>query len=101
LKLKVLLVIFRVSDPGQLNRFLSQSDQPEKAHSYQYSFAPNPHWSNLYAPGSEIQQYLESVAVRFGATRFIKTSHMVEGCTWDDAEKKWSAARYPPEIANI
>jgi cation diffusion facilitator CzcD-associated flavoprotein CzcO len=59
------------------------------SHSYQYSFAPNPHWSNLYAPGSEIQQYLESVAVRFGATRFIKTSHMVEGCTWDDAEKKW------------
>ncbi|GAB1311413.1 hypothetical protein MFIFM68171_01623 [Madurella fahalii] len=59
------------------------------SHSYQYTFAPNPHWSNLYAPGSEIQQYLEGVAERFGATRFIKTSHKVEHCEWDDSQKKW------------
>ncbi|KAL2199534.1 hypothetical protein P885DRAFT_30388 [Corynascus similis CBS 632.67] len=59
------------------------------SHSYQYSFAPNPNWSNLYAPGSEIQQYLQDVAERFGATRFIKTCHQVEHCAWDDVEKKW------------
>ncbi|KAL2119001.1 hypothetical protein VTJ04DRAFT_5960 [Mycothermus thermophilus] len=60
------------------------------AHSYQYSFAPNPNWTNLYAPGSEIQQYLRDVAERYGATRFIKTSHRVDLCEWDDAKKKWS-----------
>ncbi|KXX78294.1 putative sterigmatocystin biosynthesis monooxygenase stcW [Madurella mycetomatis] len=59
------------------------------SHSYQYTFAPNPNWSNLYAPGSEIQQYLEGVAERFGATRFIKTSHKVEHCEWDDTQKRW------------
>ncbi|KAH6630703.1 hypothetical protein B0J18DRAFT_364269 [Chaetomium sp. MPI-SDFR-AT-0129] len=59
------------------------------SHSYQYSFAPNPNWSNLYAPGSEIQQYLQDVAERFGATRFIKTRHQVECCEWDESEKKW------------
>ncbi|KAK3694745.1 hypothetical protein B0T22DRAFT_80399 [Podospora appendiculata] len=59
------------------------------SHSYQYSFAPNPHWSDLYAPGHEIQQYLQNVAEKFGATRFIKTSHNVGGCVWDAGQKKW------------
>ncbi|KAK4240674.1 hypothetical protein C8A03DRAFT_31164 [Achaetomium macrosporum] len=59
------------------------------SHSYQYSFAPNPNWSNLYAPGSEIQQYLQDVAERFGATRFIKTRHRVDHGEWDDARKQW------------
>ncbi|KAK3366921.1 hypothetical protein B0T24DRAFT_722801 [Lasiosphaeria ovina] len=59
------------------------------SHSYQYSFAPNPRWSNLYAPGSEIRKYLEDVAAKFGATRFIKTAHEVEHCAWDAAAKQW------------
>ncbi|KAK4187955.1 hypothetical protein QBC35DRAFT_523186 [Podospora australis] len=59
------------------------------SHSYQYTFAPNPHWSNLYAPGSEIRQYLQDTAEKFGATRFIKTSHKVEHGEWDAADKKW------------
>ncbi|KAK4230957.1 hypothetical protein QBC38DRAFT_355715 [Podospora fimiseda] len=59
------------------------------SHSYQYSFAPNPNWSDLYAPGSEIQQYFEGVAKRFGAMRFIKTNHKVEHAEWNDSEKKW------------
>ncbi|KAK3336591.1 hypothetical protein B0T19DRAFT_454089 [Cercophora scortea] len=59
------------------------------SHSYQYTFAPNPNWSDLYAPGHEIQQYLQNVAEKFGATRFIKTSHKVGGCVWDASQKKW------------
>lgn len=59
------------------------------SHSYQYSFAPNPHWTRMYAPGKEIQQYLKDVAERFGATRFIKTSHKVERAEWLADEKKW------------
>ncbi|EFW99731.1 monooxygenase-like protein [Grosmannia clavigera kw1407] len=59
------------------------------AHSYQYSFAPNPHWSSLYAPGPEIQQYLQDVAGRFGATRFIKTRHELRAAVWDEQTKLW------------
>ncbi|KAM7196083.1 FAD/NAD(P)-binding domain containing protein [Rhypophila sp. PSN 637] len=59
------------------------------SHSYQYSFEPNPNWSNLYAPGSEIRAYLQMVAEKYGATRFIKTSHKVGTCTWDESSKKW------------
>ncbi|ROV88392.1 hypothetical protein VMCG_10527 [Cytospora schulzeri] len=57
---------------------------------YRYTFAPNPHWSSLYAPGPEIQKYLQGVAEKFGATRFIKTQHQVVGCVWNAESKKWT-----------
>ncbi|KAK0668115.1 hypothetical protein QBC41DRAFT_394523 [Cercophora samala] len=60
------------------------------SYSYQYTFAPNPNWSALYAPGSEIREYLEDVATRFGAMRFIKLNHRVEGGEWDSVAKKWT-----------
>lgn len=62
----------------------------EQAHSYQYTFAPNPHWSSLYAPGREIQSYLQGVAEKFGAVRFIKTQHKVVRCAWSAEARKWT-----------
>jgi cation diffusion facilitator CzcD-associated flavoprotein CzcO len=60
-----------------------------KAHSYQYTFAPNPNWSSFYAPAPEIRQYLEDVVKRFSVDRFIKCSHKVVGAQWDDKKAKW------------
>ncbi len=37
------------------------------AHSYEYSFEPNPHWSAFYAPAPEIRTYLEAVVKRYSA----------------------------------
>ena len=83
-------MIFHVSFAIQISQVRSRSNSSvPKAHSYQYTFSPNPHWSNLYAPGKEIQQYLQGVAEKFGATRFIKTSHRVEKCAWNADEKRW------------
>lgn len=62
---------------------------PPSAHSYQYSFSPNPSWSSLYAPSHEIQSYLSTTAKKFGADRFIKLSHEVTSCTWNDKDTKW------------
>ncbi|OAA64312.1 Flavin monooxygenase-like protein [Niveomyces insectorum RCEF 264] len=59
------------------------------SHSYQFTFAPNPNWSSMYAPGREIQQYLQGVAEKFGATRFIQTSHKLESAAWDADKKQW------------
>lgn len=59
------------------------------AYSYHFSFAPNPFWSALYAPGPEIRGYMQEVAERFGAMRFIKTSHAVKGGVWDEEDKQW------------
>ncbi|KAI9048091.1 hypothetical protein LZ554_007887 [Drepanopeziza brunnea f. sp. 'monogermtubi'] len=62
------------------------------SHSYQYSFDPNPNWSAFYAPAKEIWTYLSGVAEKFGVTRFVKLSHRVESCRWDDGAKKWNIA---------
>lgn len=62
---------------------------PVAAHSYQYSFNPNPNWSALYAPAREIQAYLESTADKFSVKRFIKLEHEVKECRYDEAEGKW------------
>ncbi|KAI1101220.1 flavin-binding monooxygenase [Jackrogersella minutella] len=59
------------------------------AHSYQYSFNPNPDWSAFYAPQREICAYLQGTAEKYGVIRFVKLSHQVESCRWDDDKKKW------------
>ncbi|KAI0205291.1 flavin-binding monooxygenase [Astrocystis sublimbata] len=59
------------------------------AHSYQYTFNPNPDWSSFYAPGAEICAYLENTARKFGAMRFVKLSHEVISCTWDNEIRRW------------
>ncbi|TRX93324.1 hypothetical protein FHL15_005903 [Xylaria flabelliformis] len=59
------------------------------SHSYQYTFNPNPHWSSFYAPGSEICAYLKATAEKFGVMRFVKLSHEVTSCTWDNEVKRW------------
>ncbi|KAI4864590.1 flavin-binding monooxygenase [Hypoxylon rubiginosum] len=59
------------------------------AHSYQYTFNPNPDWSAFYAPQREICAYLQSTAEKYGALRFVKLLHKVESCRWSDSTKKW------------
>ncbi|CRK13995.1 hypothetical protein BN1723_010208, partial [Verticillium longisporum] len=59
------------------------------SYSYQFSFAPTPNWSSLYAPGPEIRAYMQGVAQKYGANRFIKTSHAVESCVWNARQRQW------------
>ncbi|KAF2447123.1 hypothetical protein P171DRAFT_462358 [Karstenula rhodostoma CBS 690.94] len=71
------------------NRYLGCAcDIP--SHSYQYTFEPNHDWSSLYAPAHEIQAYLERTAKKYSADRFIKLSHEVVECRWNDAIAKWN-----------
>lgn len=42
------------------------------SHLYSFSFEPNPYWSHTFAPGAEIQAYLESVAERRGILDLIR-----------------------------
>jgi cation diffusion facilitator CzcD-associated flavoprotein CzcO len=59
------------------------------AHSYQYTFAPNPHWSSFYAPSHEIRAYLEGLVRKYSADRFIKCAHKVVNVQWLPTESKW------------
>jgi cation diffusion facilitator CzcD-associated flavoprotein CzcO len=72
--------------PGNRNDTGSHANT---AHSYQYSYAPNPNWSGFYAPSEEIHDYLKEVCGRFSASRFIKLNHRVESCKWEASEGRW------------
>src|SRR6478609_3711754 len=62
------------------------------SHLYEYSFAPNPHWSRRYAPQEEIQAYLENLARANGVLDRIRTSTEVQSARWDDERAKWVLA---------
>ena len=50
------------------------------SHLYSYSFAPNPDWSRLFAPGAEIQAYFADVARRFGVEPSIRYRKEIASC---------------------
>lgn len=54
------------------------------AHSYTYSFAPNPEWSRFYAPGPEIREYFEAVTDRYDLRGDIVFNTEIASCRWED-----------------
>jgi cation diffusion facilitator CzcD-associated flavoprotein CzcO len=59
------------------------------SHFYEFSFAPNPHWSRRYAPQSEIQSYLEDVARRHGVLQRVRANTEVKSARWDEERGRW------------
>ncbi|MDY6999211.1 MAG: NAD(P)/FAD-dependent oxidoreductase [Actinomycetota bacterium] len=56
---------------------------------YELSFARNPHWSRLFAPGPEIQQYLTDTARRCGLYPHLRSRTDVVRQVWDDDAGVW------------
>ncbi len=57
---------------------------------YQFSFAPKPDWTGIFAPGDEIQRYLRGVVGQFGLDDRIRlnsevVSTVFNGSTWQVA----------------
>src|SRR5690349_12332662 len=52
------------------------------SHFYSYSFAPNPNWSFRYAPGAEIQRYIEEVMRRYDVEKRIRFGEEIARCDW-------------------
>src|SRR5829696_7967968 len=50
---------------------------------YQFSFAPKPDWSGVFAPGDEIQRYLRDVVDRHGLNDHLRLSSEVGSATFD------------------
>ncbi|WP_099023032.1 flavin-containing monooxygenase [Mycolicibacterium palauense] len=59
---------------------------------YELSFARNPHWTRLFAPGSEIQRYLTDTASRCGLYPHLRTGAEVVQQVWDDDAGIWRLA---------
>jgi cation diffusion facilitator CzcD-associated flavoprotein CzcO len=59
------------------------------AHTYQYSWEPNPRWSKFYAPGSEILQYLKDVVAKHDLRKYMNFNHKIVAATWSDELSQW------------
>ncbi|KAH9888242.1 FAD/NAD(P)-binding domain-containing protein [Xylariomycetidae sp. FL2044] len=59
------------------------------SHNYQFSWRPNPEWSNFFSPAEEIEQYLDRVVDEEHMLDTIKLQHKVIGAWWDEARGLW------------
>ncbi|KAI1627239.1 cyclohexanone monooxygenase [Exophiala viscosa] len=59
------------------------------SHVYQLTFAPNPRWSEYYAPGHEIREYYEKVVKDFGVGEHLRLRHEVLRAEWNEALSHW------------
>ncbi|KAL4808131.1 hypothetical protein BDV18DRAFT_158247 [Aspergillus unguis] len=58
-------------------------------HSYCFYFNPNPDFSECYAKGPEIQQYIVDTADKFGLREKIHFETKVVSSIWDEDKGKW------------
>jgi cation diffusion facilitator CzcD-associated flavoprotein CzcO len=56
---------------------------------YSYWFEPNPRWSRLFAPGTELKSYAEHVADKYDVRRYMRFDTTVEGARWDEEARLW------------
>ena len=59
-------------------------------HAYTYSFAPNPEWSRMFAPGDEIHRYFITVAQRYGIDQLIRFNEAATECRYQAG--RWTVA---------
>lgn len=57
---------------------------------YSYSFEPNPYWSRLFAPGTELKRYAEHVADKYGLRKYMRFNTVVRAARWDETAGHWT-----------
>ena len=66
----------------------AQCDVP--SHLYSFSFAPNPGWSRVFAPGIEIRDYVARCVERYGLARHLRLETRVVAADYDEAAGRWT-----------
>jgi cation diffusion facilitator CzcD-associated flavoprotein CzcO len=56
------------------------------SHLYSYSFRPNPDWSHVYSPGTEIREYFQNVAREFDVERRVRFGEEVVRAEFGDGQ---------------
>ncbi|HEY1829366.1 MAG TPA: NAD(P)/FAD-dependent oxidoreductase [Acidimicrobiales bacterium] len=67
---------------------------------YSYSFALNPEWSHVFSPGTEILEYLEAVAERFGVPSRVRYGTEVTGLAFIDGRWRIDTSQ-GPDVADV
>ncbi|KAH6988311.1 hypothetical protein BKA56DRAFT_477752 [Ilyonectria sp. MPI-CAGE-AT-0026] len=61
---------------------------------YQLTFESNTQWSEFYASGPEIQQYMVNLAKRYDVYRFCKFNHTMTSAVWLEDIGKWEVTTH-------
>lgn len=56
---------------------------------YSYSFAPNPSWSRVFAPGEELRAYANHIADDHDLRRHLRLSTNVTEVRWEEEGQRW------------
>ncbi|EFV13609.1 flavin-containing monooxygenase [Segniliparus rugosus] len=56
---------------------------------YSFAEAPNPNWSRMFAPGSELRQYAQDCADRFGLKDKLRLGTEVRAIVFDEVNDLW------------
>lgn len=95
-----LVILDREDDLGgtwHVNRYPGLAvDIPSST--YSYSFAPNPYWTRLFAPGAELKKYAEHVADTYALRRYMSFGHVVVRSAWDEQEQCWAVTTEAGEV---
>jgi cation diffusion facilitator CzcD-associated flavoprotein CzcO len=59
------------------------------AQAYQFSYELNPDWSRVFAPGEEVQAYVQQTTDRYGVRPHIRFNTNVNERVWDDGSQLW------------
>ena len=59
------------------------------SHLYSFSFEPNPDWSRVYSPQSEILDYLERCVEEYGIGPNLRLGVEVERADFDEESRRW------------
>ncbi len=62
------------------------------SHLYSYSFLPNPGWSNVFARGGEIHDYLRRAASTEGLAAHLRLGTAMTSLRWDEEWAVWRVA---------
>ncbi|KFG84108.1 putative steroid monooxygenase [Metarhizium anisopliae] len=60
------------------------------SHNYQFTWEPNPEWTNFYSSAPEILEYFKRLATKYELYRFIKLGHKVIHAAWDGQQGIWN-----------
>src|SRR5258706_2154814 len=55
----------------------------------QFTWAPNPNWTEYYVSAPEILKYMEDVAEKYNLNQYITTCRKVVGARWSEDKQKW------------
>ncbi|KAK5047677.1 hypothetical protein LTR84_006342 [Exophiala bonariae] len=59
------------------------------AHTYQYSWEPNPRWTKFYAPAPEICAYLNKVVENHDLRKYMHFRHRAINAEWQEKSATW------------